>query len=92
MGDSYERVREYDPGKISGRILGRDREGDSRFINQVKDRKLDQGLQCSGVSLCLVISPTSHVDIHLPVVFTQTISVTEETRNKMKGNQFPAVR
>lgn len=92
MVNSYECVRDYDPGKISWRILGRDREGDSRFINQVKDRKIDQWLQGSGVGLCLIISPPSHMDIHLPVVSTQTISVTEETRNKLKGNQLPSVR
>lgn len=92
MVNSYECVRDYDPGKISGRILGRDREGGSRFINQVKDRKIDQGLQGSGVGLCLTISPPSHVDIHIPVVPAQTISVTEEIRNKLKRNHLPAVR
>ena len=92
MVNSYECVRDYDPGKISGRILGRDREGDSRFINQVKNRKIDQGLQGSGVGLCLTISPPSHVDIHIPVVSAQTISITEEIRNKLKHNHLPAVR
>lgn len=61
---SYECVRDYDPG----RILASGREGASHYINQGKDKKLDQGLQGSDGSLCRNISPTSHMDIHLPVL------------------------